>query len=285
MTNAPTGRDASSVADWIELQAIAYPPGVTQSALVERGAQYALRPDDIALGLTHIRLRQQALGGAYPFMSSGGAIAAQDSLPSHPWTALLLMSGISPLRTQSLEKLVVQFEEITAKAMEAFWGPQTVALRFGWPSAVGRPREFPDAIRWLADRMFVPVGNSYRPPATKDGGVDVVVWRPFGDRRSGFPVALVQCTLEQDFRHKVNDVDVRVWAGWLALDVSPTVVLAVPEVIPHGLEWDSLATRAVLVDRIRLALLLTESGVTVDPESTLGSWVLAGLKAIRGVQS
>jgi hypothetical protein len=90
----------------------------------------------------------------------------------------------------------------------------------------------------------------------KDGGVDVVAWRPFPDGRSGFPVLLAQCTLEKDFAHKAADIELRLWSGWLAMDVDPATALAIPDVVPAGEEWNRLAARTVVLDRIRLASLL-----------------------------
>jgi hypothetical protein len=109
--------------------------------------------------------------------------------------------------------------------------------------------------------MSVRIGNAYRPPYNKDGGVDVVAWRPFPDGRSGFPVLLAQCTLERDYTHKAGDVDTRVWSGWLALDVDPSTALAIPDVVAAGEEWNALAARTIVLDRIRLAALI---GVPTD---------------------
>ena len=51
-------------------------------------------------------------------------------------------------------------------------------------------------------------------------------------------------------------MDRRVWSGWLRLDVDPTTALAVPDVVAAGEDWNALATRTVVLDRIRLASLL-----------------------------
>ena len=171
-------------------------------------------------------------------------------------------------------------ERITTVALAELYGPGTEAIRFGWPSDVGRPPEFPDAIRWLAKQMSVPVGGSYRPPHRKDGGVDVVAWRPFPDGRSGFPVLLVQCTLERDYAHKASDIDLRVWSGWLRLDTDPATALAIPEVVPAGEVWNSLAARTIVLDRMRLAAL-TPHPATAEGSSLLNAWISITLEALR----
>lgn len=173
-----------------------------------------------------------------------------------PWSAMLLMSAESPARPAlDISVAAEHLERITAVALSEMYGPSTQAIRFGWPSEIGRPAEFPAAIHWLAGKMNVPAGGSYRPPHRKDGGVDVVAWRAFPDGRSGFPVLLVQCTLERNYAHKASDIDLRVWSGWLCLDADPATALAIPEVVPAGEEWNSLASRTVVLDRLRLASL------------------------------
>jgi hypothetical protein len=155
--------------------------------------------------------------------------------------------------------MATTFERITCLALQRLLGPGSKAIRFGWPSDVGRPAEFPAAVRWLCDLMGIPAGSAYRPPRRKDGGVDVVAWRPFPDQRSGFPVMLIQCTLQQELLSKATDVDTRIWAGWLTLDADPTTVLAVPGTIPPNETWNELAACNLILERLRLAGL-------IDPE-------------------
>ena len=83
-----------------------------------------------------------------------------------------------------------------------------------------------------------------------------MAWRPFPDGRPGFPVALVQATLESRFVHKASDVDLKIWTGWLRLDVDPMVILAIPRTIPNDESWNEASTRAVILERIRIASLL-----------------------------
>ena len=97
----------------------------------------------------------------------------------------------------------------------------------------------------------------HRPPRRKDGGVDVVAWRPFRDFRNGFPVYLVQVTCEKNYSHKIYDVDLRLWSGWLNLDADPVSVLAVPTTISPGEEWNEISSRVVVLERLRICELLS----------------------------
>ncbi len=270
---APTLR-ANKVADWIEVTCLVRGVAVGSDALHELGAAVGYKQADVALGLTTMARRGALLGTAYPFRVASGAAATPDA-PRRAWTSLLLMSPESPARRGIDVPLgAAHLERITAEALTALFGPGTSSVRFGWPSEEGRPQQFPDAVRWLAERMNVPVGAAYRPPYAKDGGVDVVAWRPFPDGRSGFPVLLAQCTLERDYVNKAADVDLRVWAGWLALDVDPATALAVPDVVAAGQDWTALAARTTVLDRVRLASLLSGTEESRPRLATVRDWTI-----------
>lgn len=280
---APTRR-ANKVADWIEITALVRGVSVGGGALNELGSEVGFSPADVAMGLSTIQRRSSLLGAAYPFRGGAG-VAALPTAGDCPWTAMLLMSPESPTRAKlDLAVAAENFERLTAEALTTLYGAGTRAIRFAWPSDEGRPQEFPDAIRWLCEQMKVSVGHAYRPPYAKDGGVDVLAWRPFPDGRSGFPVLLAQCTLEKDYRHKAGDVDIRVWSGWLALDVDPSTALAVPDVVAAGEEWNRLAARTTVLDRLRLAALLGSEGVASERLGAVAQWTRGQVDSILEVQ-
>jgi hypothetical protein len=254
----PAGTGRNDLADWLELLALQRTGALGVDALHAIGSGLGVGDADVSVGLTTMQRRGKALGRAYPFRVSNG-VAARPDAAKLPYATLLLLSPASPLRrTAPLGVLAVHLEQVTAAAMKDVFGPATQVARFGWPSDEGRPPAFPDAIRWLAGKMGTEIGTAYRPPFRRDGGVDVVAWRPFDDGRSGFPVILTQCTLEHDFEHKANDVDLRVWAGWLRLDLAPMTAIAIPTVVAHGEPWNALSARTMVFDRTRLVSLLGE---------------------------
>jgi hypothetical protein len=277
MIDAYPGSRSNQIGDWIEVAALSQGTALGNKALIDFGAAAGLREADIGLGLLTVKRRAALLGNDYPFRVGVGIAALPDAI-NKPWTSLLLMTTVT--RETSLSTLSLHLEQLTAAALARFYGDQTQVLRFGWPSDEGRPQEFPDAIRWLASRMGAPIGAAYRPPFRKDGGVDIVAWRPFPDGRSGFPVLLTQCTLEQAYAHKASDIDLRIWSGWLSLDIDPTTALSVPSVVPAGEDWNALAARTVILDRIRLAGLLT--GSPTNPRlAAVQAWTSESVQRLR----
>jgi hypothetical protein len=276
---APSRR-TDKVADWIEVTALRRGTSLGAQALQDLGNEVGFSAADVALGMTTMRRRARLLGSAYPFMAGAG-IAARQEAPERVWTALLLMSADSPVRASlDITAAAEHLERITAESVRTLYGPGTSSVRFGWPSEDGRPADFSQAVQWLAQRMGVPTGGAYRPPHMKDGGVDVVAWRPFPDGRSGFPVLLAQCTLEKDFAHKAADIDLRLWSGWLAMDVDPATALAIPDVVPAGEEWNRLAARTVVLDRIRLASLLAGDESPRPRLAAVFSWLEESLRQV-----
>jgi len=216
----------------------------------------------VALAVHSMERRSDLLGGHYPFQIAEDHLRVSKSAPDFPYTALLSMTASSPIgqlvvsTASEFELLAVQFEKVTEVAVRCLLGPGSRALRFGYPNDLGRPSDFQEAMVWLAGQLEVKLGEQHRPPRRKDGGVDVIGWRPFPDNKAGMPLVLVQCTLQRDFAHKAADIDLRHWSGWLDLPTPPTTVLAIPGHVTAHSKWDEITARSMILDRIRLAGLI-----------------------------
>lgn len=275
------GREA--LADWIETTLL-----VRDGAQLGAGALQDMASTEVhasasqlELALGVMRRRSELLGSSYPFEVHEWAVRAVEDASASPYAALVLLTPGGAARqvvhAVPSSEMAVVFERITERAVARLWGSEGRAIRFGWPSDVGRPPEFPLAVPWLAKKLGLQAGVGYRPPRRKDGGVDVVGWRPFPDGRSGFPIVLVQCTLQADIVAKSRDVDARLWASWLVMDEEPAAALAVPQTIPAGVLWDELALNGAVFERTRL------TGLTAAEASVPGvrEWVRATLTALR----
>jgi len=264
--------DSELIADWIEINALSQSDNASGfdklRSVVSEKLDVPSQRVDVSLNL--IKRRFEVLLDSYPFeVKSVGMVRRQD-WDKLPYSFLLRISSsvshdFSLASDQNTER-VESFEKLVVVAMQNLMGFGSKAIRFGFPSE-DRPIEFPRAIEWLSNRMGIKSGEAYRPPRRKDGGVDVVAWRPFKDRRNGFPVYLVQVTCEKNFSHKIYDVDLRLWSGWLNLDSDPVSVLAVPTTISPGEEWNEISSRVVVLERIRICELLEISKIRMIQES------------------
>lgn len=280
------------LADWIETTLLVSSPG---SLSLER--LFAMAEEDLnvssdraSMAVTVMDRRRQVLGDLYPFkVVRGIAVKHVGTAPLTLAYKSLLFLTPGSLARQLLGDLHIGdmgnlLEDVAESALQSFWGTGGRAIRFGFPSRWDRPREFDQAVVWLARRIGLEPGRGYRPPRRRDGGVDVVAWRPFLDGRSGFPIALAQCTIQAETFTKTTDVDTRLWSSWLAMDTDPLSILVIPSTIRRaGPEWNQLSTVVTVVDRIRLIELLGRGGSTevdytwtVDTEARLRDSLDAG---------
>ncbi|WP_147431886.1 hypothetical protein [Motilibacter peucedani] len=87
--------------------------------------------------------------------------------------------------------------------------------------------------------------------------------------------------MEKDFVQKAADVDVRVWAGYLRLDIEPYTALAIPDVVPAGEEWNALAAKTVVLDRVRLAAMIPQEAHLDDDLRPVSRWAEERLELMR----
>lgn len=214
----------------------------------------------IGSALRTMKRRATVLGPDYPFEILPHAVRKSSMCEATPYVRLLTLSPNGLFRetmdVRALDRAAVDFERITEIALHGLAGPGTSAIRFGWPSDVGRPMEFPNAIVWLGEKIGIPLGTGFRPPRRKDGGVDIVAWRRFADQKSAFPIYLVQCTIQGNLQNKANDIDLRNWSYWLDFSRDPMPILAVPQDLPFNEDWKEVALKCLILDRLRIIELL-----------------------------
>ena len=279
--------DSELIADWLELNTLSQDDNAIGFDKLRSLASEILDlpPQRIDVAFNILKRRSEILQDSYPFDIKSVGMVRRQNWRELPYTYLLrISSGIDHLFSLSLDEnadRIESFEHLVVRALQNLLGVNSKAVRFGFPSE-DRPVEFPKAIEWLSDRMGIKAGQAYRPPRRKDGGVDVVAWRPFRDRRNGFPVYLVQVTCERNYSHKVFDIDLRLWSGWLNLDTDPVSVLAVPTTISVGEEWNEISTKVVVLERIRICELLAISDVEVllDDNGKRSSWIIRAKESL-----
>lgn len=249
----------STLADSVEILALAkghQEPISSGNAKDFLGEKFDLETQQLEEVFGRLANRASRYGSRYPFKSGPNYLVAENRDLS-AYAALLLVSPnplTSSLNSWELGESAKNFERSAEICLSQFFGEGTRTVNFGHPSDVGRPAEFDQAVRWLADLMNIEVGAAYRPPRKKDGGVDIFAWKSFGDGRSGVPLLMIQCTISGNYINKIGDIDIRLWSSWLSSDINPLIALAVPFEIESPTEWNEIATRGFSIDRYRLVV-------------------------------
>jgi hypothetical protein len=185
---------------------------------------------------------------------------------------LLLSMREAPFRDSVYSNEITPlFDFVGAAALADLFGSKARTIRFGWPVTGERPNGPRAALEWLAAQLGLK-HDSASPlrKRLKDGGVDIVIWRPFEDGRVGFPVLLAQCTVGyREWEKKGRDIQRSLWRTYLGLPGSPPTALVLPFCVhrPDRFEvWEIVSHEVTfLIDRIRLLDLLAE----VDPATII----------------
>lgn len=214
--------------------------------------------------LREVDRRARHAPGAYPFRRGEYGIELANERLVRIYAFLLWLSLTnSPFKSKIYTNAVTPlFDFVGEAALATLLGPGVRAIRFGWPVSDGRPTGPRRALLWLAKEMRVE-HDSTAPVsvALKDGGVDVVIWRPFADGRAGFPIMLAQCTVgRREWERKGRDIQRALWRRYLGLGWDPATALVLPFCVHEPdrfAAWDVVSHEvSFVVDRIRLLDLL-----------------------------
>jgi hypothetical protein len=190
-----------------------------------------------------ILARRRMFGEAYPFSVENSVVLTSANVSYKFCVRCAVLSG--NLTGES-------FERLTAVLLDDFFGNGTNVLNCGTANP-DKPNSFWNTITWISTSLSIPVGSQVRPSRLKDGGVDIIVWKSPPDSRSGFPIMLVQATVQQNLYSKCKDIDRRMWSSWLTMDVDPIVALSSPHLIIDKYEYQEISVNAMIIDRIRLS--------------------------------
>lgn len=283
-------------ADWIELEAIRSLDG---SSSFEQLARYirmsgttdslvdeldredphdagGAQSDVVAMDAwAEIEGRFQACGGpqgGYPFDLTQGSLTLRNGWKSSPYIFQLLLCAFGLNAGPERSYPDRRFEQLSAAALHKYIGGHGNAAEF---YKFGHPREdgtgFRTALTNLCLRMNAGVVNAQasRINNQQDGGLDVVAWIPFRDRRAGQLVAFGQCTTAREWREKLFDTSPRtfreLWMreGW---EPFPVRVFLLPRCIPNDHWREANVKGGIVFDRCRIASLVDQFPRTLlDP--------------------
>jgi hypothetical protein len=275
---APSGADVVEFADWVEAAILAESKrrlsraqlrSRTRDALFMEGSELEEFTD---LLLQEFERRKRNCPDGYPFVKVRGGLQKNEEVNSLAY-GFLLMVCISPFfrKTTSEEQTAARlFEHVLLDALKSYLGPRSAGRRFGWPPRGDRPPAFGEGLDWLGRAIGLKPGPGHRPPEQNDGGLDVIAWRPFSDRKPAHLTVLGQATISPKWVTKSADIVEDIWRGWLDFGKSPARCLGVPFQVPDTIKsWDRLFREvSVMLDRSRICQLISEGGLSHIEETS-----------------
>ena len=247
------------------LEAAGYPTGDGPSWEQEDEAADSIVARDAA----ELRRRSKLLSTIYPFTLEDGSLSYQGS-STLVYEFCLCASLTHSFTKGKFARIPRVFERIAGRLAAAYLGPDSRWYRLGWPPLKDRPKKLRDAIGNLRDAtgewLWGPLPaleNDLGPRKVKDGGIDLVVWQPFGDGRVGQLFLLGQCACGNDWPDKLRDLHPEGFKQkWLRVMSYCDVVrfMAIPRHVPEENDWVVGCTSGgILLDRVRLTLLAARS--------------------------
>jgi hypothetical protein len=267
---APATLDSSSLADWVESAMLIEERKYMSKSSMRQRLKGALSIEseeaevEIELLLSEVSRRDKIAPQVYPFSESPTGLSRKE-IPDLAVYEFLLWLSVSPRYKweDRYREIDEHFDKLVKQALIRYLGGNARGVRFAFPSSDGRPAGFPEAVSWLAGLLNLATGKAIPRPRVKDGGVDVVVWCPFRDGRTGFVVILCQCTVELNWPPKAKDIVIGNWCGLIDFGLHPLTVLGVPFAVPRTFEkWDELRrTVNIVLDRMRLCELIQAESI------------------------
>jgi len=279
--------DPIVLADWLELVALTASDHNSSQADLERelnrlGVEGA---DSICSeAMTELEMRISAAGQGYPFTFSGTLLELRGKWQSYtPYVFCLLLSFCDDAQRKVTNvQHEVLFEKLCCIAAKEYIGGDV--RRFGHPrDGVEMPAGFVEALKGLCREVCEwSCSHVGRTHSAKDGGLDLVAWKPFPDRRIGKLILFGHCASGANWQDKIGELDPNAFCTqWLGGDRSPIVKSFF---IPHLLRVDDFEKHALrahlFFDRCRIAYLVGNAELPKDTGRDTVRWCENLLKRI-----
>jgi hypothetical protein len=298
------------LADWVEISTFfrddksISEEDLARSLIREGGARFEKAAREKAeAAFDELSSRAEAVGttdenpvALYPFKLEGTVLTlVQD--PFRDDHAGLLYSFLLAITRASMESTSRQlnaidptglFEEICAEALCQFWGGRTpisdvfVAGTSNKTLPKQKKGRYPTIINAIAKNLQEGVGwkKTARSPGAGDGGLDVVVWRRFNDKRPGGLVGFAQCKTGDSWRDhlgKNNPESIAHKFFTTPLVLAPMAIYMVPCRVDEE-EWEHTmrSHKGLLLDRCRITTFGTKLSDEIITRCT--SWLQAAIE-------
>jgi len=282
-----TGEDTTRYADWVEASALFAGERVSKSDVrdhfyEENTFQRGNADETVANIWSELARRGRLLAAAFPLLVHAQHVEPRGSWQDAPAYAFSLLLSYARSNAewehQACSDYQIQgqlFERVSAaslKAKLAVWDVDTI----GWSAE--HPETLRSQIKGISERLGEEAGNESPSAADKDGGVDVMCYLAFRDRRGDNPAIFFQCATGRNWTDKRSVSTINLWTNWISFKAPH--LLSRGFAIPFLLSDDAfrqtqMRVDGLVLDRIRLfAQTLPESEwLPRDLKIELQRWV------------
>lgn len=201
--------------DWVECSALFHEGSISKADVQDCFSEInsfdsESTPSTVADIWSEIERRKRILGRCCPVSIKGNRITAEDWRNYAAYSFCLLLSYSKSNREwkqkfcKDYQTQGALFERISAAAL--------ICILKNWEvSQTGWSKTTPVGIKRKIQQITKDLGEKKGPddprPVDKDGGVDILCYRQFPDKRGNYPVFFVQSTTGRNWKNKRNEIE------------------------------------------------------------------------------
>lgn len=211
MIELPDLTSIERVADWIELSVIyknkTFSKARISSLLNNSGDDVdEAKVDSI---INELLRRDDLYGDASPFMVEGKCVKPRIKWDKRPEIAMCLIFSIRGVKKKKgKDDGTKLFERLSNEAIKSYLnGPAEV---IGFPDK----KKLKEQIEDISSKTCEKLGNRCPTPQDKDKGVDIIAWKPHGDKRPNQIILLLQCAAGINFEQK-RSIPLLAWGDFI----------------------------------------------------------------------
>ncbi len=248
MIELPDLTSIERIADWVELSVIyknkTFSKAKIFSLLRNSG-------DDVDEGtvdsiISELIRRSKLYGDASPFVVEGKCIKPIVNWKKSPEIVMCLIFSIYGVRKR-------RKRDDGTKLFERLSGEAVMLYLDGSAEVIGFPdkKKLEEQITNISLKTCEKKGARCPRPQDKDKGVDIIAWKPHGDKRPNQIILLVQCAAGINFEQK-RSISLVAWSEFINWAVPPMQGISIP-CIPSNDSWIQIRDYYHLIfDRVRI---------------------------------
>lgn len=243
----------------------------------------------ISEAMLHIEERKAWLEERYPFeigLSSLKLPAESDDIFKHGYIFMLLSTrfNMNDHKIQNSINSTDLFEEMCAYVAKCFFGKSAESYVFGTASSLGFKEKVEDLIEQLGEGGRF-LNRDFNSPVKNDGGLDVVVWKDFSDKKVGKLIGFGQCKTGTTWKSKIHEFKPKDFcSNWFEnpLVHDPVSIVFICDTLNHQMNFVSGQRGYLFLNRFRIMEYL-DSNLPTQIQEDITAWVDGALETARGL--
>jgi len=237
-----------TMADWVELRVIHGNKPMSKATMTALLQSYVpeLREDTVDSVVGELERRCHLYGEASPFSIDGERIRPiikWKDIPEFLMCLIFSLRGVKKKRGE--DDGTKLFERLSNEAVKSYLGGDAEVI--GFPNG----KNLINQIRSISQRTSESIGHRFPKPKDKDKGVDIIAWKPHGDKRPNQIVLLLQCGAGVNFSQK-KPISIKAWKEFIHWSAEPVLGIMIPFIVSSESLTELTDDYNLIFDRVRI---------------------------------